>query len=257
MHRRRLEMSNGHKSGKGKNKPHPDPKQPSTDQHKCNSGGNTHVRGEVEVSLAPYLIEKYDATQKKNKSRENTKRTIEIVTLLGVFAAAGFSGWQGHLTSKIVKISQKTFDTSQRPYIGASAIDTRYLSKDSKGVIKLSQEPIKDPLGIDVRVEIKNFGPVPGSDFDAHWRWFFDDKEVFDKGRLPSTPSTLYPGQPTYLTGQVLNPEFGMLSRGTSKLVVEVTVNYDGPNGHFYECSRHQYSADINGFFGLGKCLGK
>jgi hypothetical protein len=82
------------KSKRRKKKPLSNPKQNGGHDDKCHSSGNTHVREEVEVSFSPYLVQKHDTEQQENNSRENAKRIVSILTLVGVFAAAGFAGWQ-------------------------------------------------------------------------------------------------------------------------------------------------------------------
>jgi hypothetical protein len=78
-----------------KSKPLTDPTQNTSDDTRSQSGGNTHIRGEVEVSLEPSLIQKYDGYKHDDSARENIGRIISILTLAGVFLAAAFSGWQG------------------------------------------------------------------------------------------------------------------------------------------------------------------
>ncbi len=37
-------------------------------------------------------------------------------------------------------------------------------------------------------------------------------------------------------------------------LVIKITVEYDGPSGHYKECEKNQFDPDVNGFFNLGSC---
>src|SRR5450759_428 len=83
----------GHHLKKRKDKKLADPKQNGGEQHKCNPGGNTHVRGNVEVDFPPSLKEQHNREQEKHNSREKVRQIVEALTLIGVFAAAGFSYW--------------------------------------------------------------------------------------------------------------------------------------------------------------------
>jgi hypothetical protein len=67
-------MSN--KSKRRKAKSLSDLKQNGGDKNKYHSNGHAHVRGEVQVSFPPLLIEKHDAEQHENSSREDTKQLI-------------------------------------------------------------------------------------------------------------------------------------------------------------------------------------
>jgi hypothetical protein len=173
--------------------------------------------------------------------------------LLFIYAALTF--WQGCLTREIAKLTQRTYDTSQRPYIGISEINKFYIYIDKSGVQRISQEQIKEATGFDFRAVIKNFGPVPGTNFKPTWRQFINDVEL--KSALGSTNAlpSLYPSDQVYFEGAIRGDQFKSIMDKTSIFDLEVTIEYDGPTGHYpTECGKHRFVPELNAFANLGKC---
>jgi hypothetical protein len=148
------------KSKRRKKKPLPNPKQNGGHDDKCYSSGNTHVRGEVEVSFPPSLVQKHDTEQQENNSRENVKRIVSILTLMGVFAAAGFAGWQGCKTRDIAKTARDQLVRSVRPWVGLD--DTKPgFGLDIKPLVRFNPDGKAFAL---YTIYIRLFGTSPAQD---------------------------------------------------------------------------------------------
>lgn len=142
-----------------------------------------------------------------------------------------------------------------RPYIGQNDIVVRYISRDTgKGNAAANTTiPTSDTVGLGVIAEIKNFGPVPGIEFSATWRWFIDGNEK-PSTSFASTPSTLFPGQITGLKGSMGGQDYKTVMSNGHTFIIQVTIRYDGPTGHDEQCDKSQFNPAVNGFFDLGKC---
>src|SRR5207245_2523613 len=153
------------------------------------------------------------------------------------------------------KIARDTFNATNRPYVGVNFITLSYASSDSAGHPKFEQTPTSgaDVVAINIRADIKNFGPVPGRNFRADWKVFFGGKEEPGDKKIPDTPSTIYPTQSAYLEMIIRGEEYKALAAG-KQLKLDITVEYDGPSGHYKECQEHQYAHTAYAFMMLGDC---
>src|SRR4029077_3966776 len=142
------------------------------------------------------------------------------------------------LTRKITGLTQRTYETSQRPYIGVSGMGTTYTYTDKNGERKSSAVPVKDSSAIAFQAEIKNFGPVPGTNFTADWKVYWNGDEMHSVKQIPETPYNLYPSEIAILGGTIWGDQYKSLMAETATLEVEVSVSYDGPAGHYAECGK-------------------
>ena len=232
---------------------HSDPHHTEADNHERHISGSINVRGEIETKRPPDLTQEHATERKQDNAREKKKFVLEIGTLVVVGIYAGLTFWQGCINRDLLKVSRDTFNAANRPYVGQDTIATNYLWWDEKTKTTM-QKPVADPQATSVNFQfnIKNFGPVPGSKFHADFRAFFGGVEIPMKG-IPATPSTIYPSQSVHLDGFMQGPEYQALIRGTKKLNIQITIEYDGPSGHYKECQEHQFVPQV-GFAGLGDC---
>jgi hypothetical protein len=52
--------------------------------------------------------------------------------------------------------------------------------------------------------------------------------------------------------GVIGSHDYPAITSGEKTLAIEVTVEYDGPSGHYKESNKQQYSPDVNAFLNLG-----
>jgi hypothetical protein len=187
--------------------------------------------------------------QDRQHALDRKRYTVEKTTLFFLFVYVIFSGYQGCEMKKSVDIAHDTYVAANRPYIGVNTFQLAYFGEDKI----LRDRATKDTKAFAFKAEIKNFGPVPGSDFVGSWKGFLNGAEI--KGtKIPDNPSILFPSQVAYLTHTVFEPDYTALMNGQKTLAVEITVEYKGPSGTYKYCERHQYAADVNGFINLGAC---
>jgi hypothetical protein len=143
----------------GLEKPNPMPDQPHArpnntgrEQQKRDASGDIHIRGEVQVKGPIEITQKTRTENSKHETREKVRLVVEILGLIAVIVYAYFAYWQADMMQKI-------FDAGNRPYIGPNGgtITTMINQSDNK------------PFGMEVKSEVKNFGTVPGDDFELMW----------------------------------------------------------------------------------------
>jgi hypothetical protein len=239
-------------SNKSKRKKHKAAAHPNQDSGDSHMNQDIHVRGPIEIHRSPSLTEEHRAERNESNAQEKKRNVIQIITLISLFIVAGLSFWQDVLTRRIANLTQRTYETSQRPYIGDEGINCQLLTTGKNGEPEVAKSADRTD-GMNISASIKNFGPVPGSNFIASWRLFLNDVEQKTK-RIPDTPRTLYPSQWVELRGGYQGDDYQRLKNGTTTLEIEVTVGYDGPTGHYSECMRHRYMRENGQFFNLGNC---
>jgi hypothetical protein len=140
-------------------------------------------------------------------------------------------------------INKTAFDRAYRPYIGCDGINATFYPKAG-------------PQATDMyfRAGIKNFGPVPGTDFIATWEVFFDGHPIVGVPKIPDSPYTLFPGQYAFLEARVGSENFRAFISGTKSLVIKVKEEYSGPQGHQKDCQKYQFIPIVNQFATLGAC---
>jgi hypothetical protein len=177
---------------------------------------------------------------------------VATLALIGLTINACLIHGQLSAEHEANRISKASSELAYRPYIGVDSITPLFYWEDAKGE-HFSQR--RDPQAniLDFIAHIKNFGPVPGTNFVANWKIFVGGQ--LETGRkIPDRPFTLYPGQPANLSGQIGTNDFPSIMNGTKTLVVRVMVWYDGPSGHYQECDKRQFLPEVQAFANLGPC---
>jgi hypothetical protein len=241
---------------RGPNEGHPQNK----DQH----GGKESNDRTVYVKVFPRIDSledfrnDYNAAQKSNTSQAKKQLAWSVISAVLLFIYAGFTYWQGHSAQKLVRIAQATFDASNRPYIGVDGFDTVHFGhrpkqdrpKESEDFTSPNPTPQTDHMLF--RVVIKNFGPVPGTNFVAKWQIFADGKEIHPNVEIPDKSAVLFPTQPTMLGGFLGGADYKSLIGGSLTLRMKIYISYDGPQKHYEECETVQYDHTVNRFLNLG-----
>ena len=150
-----------------------------------------------------------------------------------------------------LKTQRDTFNATNRPYVG-SKMAVGFAWTDANGVFQTSMKSTREATMMDINALFQNYGPVPGTNFKGSWRVFLDGVEQPTINKAADLPSTIYPTQTKLLPAQIGPPVYKDITTGSKTLIIDVTVNYDGPNGHYTECEREQYAPELGNFFDLG-----
>jgi len=208
---------------------------------------NCHVYIEpgVKIDLVDDLKQQQKTSEANNTAHQNKQIFWTKVAAGLLLLTAGFSGWQ-------VKIAHDTFNAANRPYVGTAGVLKSYV-QIVDGKEQFTDSPTPETTKMNINAEVKNFGPVPASDFWLKWKIFLNDKEMSVKPN-PDSPDTLYPGQMSRLVGSVWGDVYRSIANGTVVLRIEITIKYKGPSGTYYECTEHKYDPQYNSFWSLGEC---
>jgi len=171
---------------------------------------------------------------------------IAFAALLALIYYASVTRAQWKTMQESNRINKISSELAYRPYIGEDGISVAYGEEDARGIWQLNQMQTPKTTMMDFGAQIKNFGPVPGRNHVSEWRIFMGSDEM-PSVKIPDTPSTLFPGQVVGLSARVGKKDFQSIISGKT-LVVEVTTEYDGPSGHYKECTKSQYVPDNHGF---------
>jgi hypothetical protein len=167
---------------------------------------------------------------------------------VGLYVAIIYTGQLGQMVEQ-TRVAQR----SSRPFVG---IDNYYVShewRDEKGKWQSTANLTDDTTRMHFGVVIKNFGPLPATDFRVDWHVFLDGKLV-PESRIPQQLQTLNPTQTTKTQGEFIGTDYKAIVHGTKILRVNLTISYSGPGKHYEECHIDQYSAEVNGFLIIGPC---
>lgn len=198
------------------------------------------------------------AEEQYRKRQLRLSRTLNVISGIGAgiaFMALLGVWYYACLTRQANVINKRADDLAYRPYVGAGGLFAKCGFKDMNGNTHLSQSLVKACTFLDFTAEIKNFGPVPATNYTARWRVFVGGIERRGSG-IPDKPTTLFPGEALYLTGQIGTNDYPSVISGEKNLICEITIQYEGPNGHHTNCSKHAYSPRTNAFLNLGACGG-
>jgi hypothetical protein len=241
------------KKKRNQNKHNPDRNQQSSE------GSDSHMVYTVRIEPHPdqkqrdadeSAYRQTQITQARQLNRVSSVGTgIAFLALIGLVVNAVIVHQQLSAARDANGISQTATDRAYRPYIGTDHIQTEALYTGSKAPPKFGS----NANNFRFEAVIKNFGPVPGTKYTGRWEVFLDGQKV-QGHEIPDTPFTLFPGQTTYLEGSVGTENFKPTMGGVKTLVIQVTVEYDGPTGHDKECQKHQFIPRAHEFAALGAC---
>lgn len=234
-----------------KNKPqfgigNPNPKPNDEVRQKENTNRHVYIEAGAKIDFVQDLREQYKASHTASTAHNEKQLFWTKVASLLLLLTAGFSFWQ-------VKIAKDTFAFTDRPYIGVSGTPIQYVVQTSDGV-KTSEVFTKDAIAMNFQIEMKNFGSVAGLNFKPSWKVFVGEDQA-GKAVLPFTPRTLYPTQSTSILAQIGNISFQrIIGPERRPLIFTLTIDYDGPNGHYRECQQDQFDPELLSFLNVGDC---
>lgn len=213
---------------------------------------DVHVESPIKEDFQAF-IDQYKANQECQNAANNKLFWLTLVSTIVLAIYAGFTVALFFLSRTQVQTAQDTYRVSQRPYIGGTGIVVTHVWHDA------AKQPHPSSVWTDQTTEMtftggaKNYGPLPGRDSAVTWRIFHDGQEEPLHG-VPDTPTTVYPGQQVGLIGRVFGDDYQRIIHGTETLDIELSVSYDGPIEHYFECQRYEYHNSIDGFINLGSC---
>jgi hypothetical protein len=229
----------------------PIPSAPQSSGDASNNTAHANSNAIPEVKIPPsHTCYRITCDKKRDK--------WDIAKLVAEFTGLGFLILYTLYTAGIYCANQRSADAAQaanRPYVGVEGVDTSYVDKDAKkdgtAIVTATQTKTSNQFLFHARV--KNYGPVPGTNFNVGWKvWLGGDEQKITG--IPHAPQTIYPTEDVILSGKIGTADFPALMRGDKILVLKVTVVYDGPGGTYTECDTQQFAPANNGFLNLGKC---
>lgn len=183
-------------------------------------------------------------TKQKNKyTLDQKKFAVECATLIALFVYTTIAGCN-------LKVANDTFNAANRPYVGTDVF-VRFLSIGKNGTRTVTPQPTKDTVDMEINGRAKNWGPVPGTNFVGDWNVLVAGVQMQGQ-KIPSAPVTIFPTQDKLLFGDLGSGNYPFITNGTKTLIVEMTVKYDGPSGHYDYCEKYQYAPDVAAFADLG-----
>jgi len=219
------------------------------------------------VHFAKHLIAKHDAERHEDNTKHDAERTEDGISeskkvtrewlmFAAIVIYAGLTAVQAYLTRNIAKSSQDQVNiaqTANRPYIGLNTTYTNYF-EDKGGSIIRSGVPFNDTTGMQFSPEIKNFGPIPGTDFHSDWKIFLNGIEQVGEPRITDRPMMFFPGQTIRYEARVNGAQWQDIKNGNQTLTYQIMIVYDGPTGHSESCTKQRYEPQVGSFMLLGPC---
>lgn len=106
------------------------------------------------------------------------KTITETLTLLAVIYYAHVARGQLNAMIDLNKITRDSSNLEHRPYIGVSSVEAANLFVGPDGATMTSARPNKKTVALEFAVIIKNFGPIPGTNYSSHIRTFYGNSEI-------------------------------------------------------------------------------
>ena len=237
---------------------------PENDKPPADHGGSEASMAYI-VKIEPNFEDKNRYSEEKQYRTDQldiARRQIGLAWWLNVIsgvaggiaflAFAAFVYYAG-LVRDSNRIAKTSGDLAYRPYIGVDQIVVRFYQgeTDTTGTV----EPTAQTTWMGITVQVKNFGPVPGTNYVSEIHTFIGDTEI-PSTKVADKPATFFPGQ-VFSPGGGLTPlGYKVVSHGEKLLTMYVKVSYDGPTGHTEECEKDQYLPNVSRFAKLGPCPG-
>jgi hypothetical protein len=177
---------------------------------------------------------------------------IAFLALLALIWYANISQGQLDGIHESNRINKSSSDLAYRPYIGVSNIEVLFTPLNVKNFKQVSQVPTDETKALSFKVDIKNFGPVPGTDFKDKMIFLVNGITVPGRG-VPDSTFTMFPGQEVGIVGSIGTNDYPAVQHGDKVLEVETTVEYTGPTGKYKYCETARYEPNVNGFLRLGE----
>ena len=207
------------------------------------TNGNPNIPQTPSISPAPPTKCHYEINDNKKKYWwDKLKPFVEIG---GVILLAVYTGY----TIKQVHVSQR----SSRPFVGIDGFSIGHGFKDKDGKIITVASGSPEATALHIQANIRNFGPLPAINFACAWKIFLDGVEQPEIG-ISHSPETLNPTGVVNLTAGIPDPRYREIMNHSKVLTLNIAISYDGPEGHYQECSVGRYEPSVNAFEKSGPC---
>ena len=204
-----------------------------------------YIEPGAQIDIAKDLKDQHKAERAEDKTTSNKQLFWTRAATVLIFLYTAFAAWQ-------VKISRDTFNAANRPYVGVSGISIKHLKKDKTGAFQVVDKPDRDTHWLNIVVEIKNFGAVPGTNYKSDWEVFIAGVPGPGMGASDEVPTTIFPGESLFKAAQIGETDYPTVMDGTKPLMLNLSIEYDGPSGHYKQCSKQDFLPMINGFLDRG-----
>ncbi len=236
-------MANGHRR----------PGQKDGEREKETTNPHVSIEPGVKLDFVDHLKKQYDAERTENKAAQDKQLRWTKIAAALVFVYTAFSGYQACVSRQTLQVARDTFNAANRPYVGVAGFGISHTKRNAAGEFETVPHQDKDTHWLNITADIKNFGPVPGTNFRSNWNVFMDGIEQ-KATKTIDKPTTIFPTQVVHLAGQVGSNDYPYIMNGRKILTVEVTVEYDGPAGRYKDCYKGQFGPEVNNFYRLGPC---
>jgi hypothetical protein len=119
---------------------------------------------------------------------------------------------QADASQRQATIATRTYEASQRPYIG---------------VEEISHDDDRPNKTMTINVFIKNFGANPGENVEIHSHWYINNVETRRTAGPPHARNgVLFPGKTRAIVGKFSNVDFSEVDSGKSKWTVRIFSMY-------------------------------
>jgi hypothetical protein len=208
----------------------------------------------VIVDVVPQLLKKHN--EERGEDSRHSKRQLlwTIAAAVLVFAYTVASFWQVCETRRLVKTAHDTFDLTNRAYVGIdSAVPMYYRDNGNNEGRPQPEGRTLETVTMRFQVNIKNFGTVPGFDFDARWDPRINGKALITDQPLLHRQNTIFPGQNLSFTYTLGTRQYQAIASGMGTLQTNVWIEYSSAGHRYSNCDREQYNFDGGSFMDLGE----
>ena len=216
--------------------------------------GDVIVSGEISVEPGPRAALARRTEQESNELAQGkqlywARATFWIVTFYAILTF-----WQGCESHNLVVISRKTYEASNRPYVGEAG--TVFIRDEEPNKAQNGGKTVDPPDGARLSISMKNYGSAPARKFMPLLDLKVDGKSL-EVPYTKQTTTTLFPAEITSMSAIIYEGQYRRIMDGSLILQYNLTVTYEGVDGTLYsDCERHQFDPSA-GFYNLGGICNK
>jgi hypothetical protein len=203
-------------------------------------GAGVKLEGPIAIEMGFGLKQEQRSVQqaqaRQAKGQLLWAKTAALIGLLSTIVLA----YQIVPSRQLARISERSADLTNRPYIGLSGI-------------AVYVDPLRRTISFNAVA--KNFGTTPGTQFDYEWVITSNGSRLQGKGGKTMS-DTLFPGQTAVLVASVRDPAYDGVLTGKDVVEFQVTSRYTGPSGRYIECQRSRFVPEYRAVENRGPCEG-
>lgn len=222
-----------------------------TPHETTDDGGKSGMSYTVKIEPNPQDEKRYAEEREFRKEQIKMAKILNWISGAGAFiAACALVGLLWYAS-----ISKATYEAAERPYVGVNGFAVNYSPDKITDPKQVGPVPTSETTRVAFRAEIKNFGPVPGTEFQPDWKAFLNGVEIISRPKIPDYPSIIFPSESVYLSGEIFGKDYSAVQAGEKTLTIQILIKYSGPSGTYKSCEKAQYVPDMSAVANLGeKC---